>query len=104
MTTNLMSCTACGMESEACEKCPVCGTEASVTFDRAEADRLTKRYTALDTFAELVAVMGTPDRQTYAPSIYPNNVYKGRKIPGEVRLAAIVRAAGFKVFDGSRVA
>lgn len=101
-----IECNACGITNEAAvgSKCFVCGSVLATGFDREESDRLTKRYTAMDTFAALVAAMGTPERQLYCPSIYPNNAYKGKKVPGKVRLAEIIRSQGFKVYDGSRVA
>lgn len=56
------------------------------------ADKLTNKYTAFRTFAEFVEAM----RGGYVPTIYGTE-------PGKVRLTRIVRAAGFKVYDGAGV-
>lgn len=94
----MKTCQACG-----CEKfgmtCEVCGTNA---ISREALDKLTNRYTACRTFAELCAMIQKPGeaRQSYAPTIYPNNTHGGRKVVGRVMLIEAVRARGFKVYDG----
>jgi len=106
MMMNLIECRACGIESEACEKCPVCGTEtrSAVAMLSGLRDKLTNELTAFRTFAEFVAAMGgTPERQTYTPSIYAKG-HNGRPDRKRQRLIGAVRAAGFKAFDGEKVA
>jgi hypothetical protein len=99
-----IECQACGCENttEAGSKCFVCGSTLEA-FDRAEADRLTKKYTAAKDFATFLSMMGTYGNQKYTPTIYPTNAYKGRKVAGKVKLAELVRSFGFKVYDGSKV-
>lgn len=96
-----MQCQACGCEKE-CFICDICGTDAP---SMARLDRLTKEHTACKTFAEFVGIMKKEGdtRQTYTPTIYPNNT-SGRKVVGKVELIEAVRRAGFRVYDGIKVA
>lgn len=97
MKTTLMQCTACGIESEACEKCPVCGTATDL-------DRLTRTVTAFGTWGEMVAAM----EGGYCPTLRPaTRKPRGRKQQeweaAVATLAGRVRAAGFRVYDGRTV-
>jgi hypothetical protein len=96
-TANLMTCRACGCETTGV-KCEVCG--ATALADTATLDRLTRELTAFDTFREFCEAMAGG----YTPTIYPNATYGGRKLRGRVALIEAVRAAGYRVYDGERVA
>jgi hypothetical protein len=86
-------CPDCGhLKNEPCPaRCRVCGYH----FDRgAYLDKLTKALTAFDTWGQFVAAM----ERGYVPTIYSDRGVRYR------RLVQCVRAAGFKVYDGGRVA
>lgn len=106
MKTINLTCLKCGTETTgtACSvgRCEVCG--AGDLFDMKRVNRITRRYTATDSFAELCEMCQPTgaDRQTYSPSIYVREVNGRRNKPKEL-LAAALRAAGYRVFDGSRV-
>jgi hypothetical protein len=97
--TNLMSCRACGIESDAADRCPVCGTPAAA----ADLDRLTREVTAFESWAEFAAAMAGG----YCPTLRPSGGRGRRQCAWNATVAELagrVRAAGFKVFDGRRVA
>lgn len=107
MKTTTLTCLKCGTETTGtvCSvgRCEVCGS--GDLFDMKRVNRITRRYTAADTFAALCEMCqpSGADRQMYSPSIYGRDVNGRRNKPKEV-LTAALRAAGYRVFDGSRVA
>jgi hypothetical protein len=92
-----MSCTACGIESEACEKCPVCGTVAEKKFESPAMDKLTKKFTAFESFNEFAEAMSGG----YVPSLYCTGKYRSK---AKQMFVGAIRAAGFRVYDGRQVA
>lgn len=99
---NTMECRACGMESDACDKCPVCGAVGAVIVKRFESpamDALTSEFTAFADFNELAEAM----RGGYVPTISLTRVGI-RTHARKAQFVEAVRACGFKVFDGRRVA
>lgn len=88
MTTQV-KCLDCGIESEPCTKCPVCGRVQH------PLDAATNATTAFRTWAEFVAAMrgDEPGRQAYTPTIYQETRRKRL-------ITRAVRAAGFKVYVG----
>lgn len=98
-TTNLMECRACGIESEAASTCPVCGTKV---WNCPALDELTRKVTAAENWADLVASMDGG----YVPTLRPaTRKPRGkRQLAWEndvAMLAAAIRAAGYRVFDGT---
>ncbi|MCE9564923.1 MAG: retrotransposon gag domain-containing protein [Planctomycetes bacterium] len=87
-TTGGTRCKDCGICSENCDRCPVCGRLWVHPLDA-----ITNAVTAFRTWDDFTRSM----RGGYVPTIYPDNRRKRL-------LTRSVRAAGFRVYDGSRVA
>ncbi|WP_439622336.1 hypothetical protein [Gemmata sp.] len=79
-----VTCVDCGIESEASDRCPVCGRVAAGGLDA-----LTNAVTAFRTWAEMVAAMSGG----YAPTIHQD--CRRKRL-----LTKVVRAAGFRVYLG----
>jgi hypothetical protein len=85
---NPIQCKACGCETSNAVRCEVCGELRSHPLDA-----MTNAATAFRTWGDFVASM----RGGYVPTIYPDSRRKRA-------LTRAVRAAGFRVYDGRRVA
>lgn len=106
MNATNMTCLKCGIQTVTfagfVPTCPVCGN-GDCLFSLPKLDKIAKRYTASDTFADLCEACqpAGSDRQMYSPSIYVRDV-NGRRNKPKAMLAAALRVAGYRVFDGSR--
>jgi hypothetical protein len=97
-----MACRACGIESEAASKCPVCGRKV---WNSPAMDELTRKVTAFENFAQFADAMDGGYVPTLRPATRkPRSRRQQEWETAVVMLAAAVRAAGYRVWDGQRVA